>query len=482
MNIADASQVRAAEKKALAGDPEGYGLMLCAGRAAARIIEEFFPRVRRTVVLCGGGNNGGDALVAAASLPGEVVVYALRPLSELRGAAACAARDLPERIEVHVCETLSPDVFRFGDLIVDGVLGIGFSGGPLRGPAASFLRAAASSGCPVAALDVPSGLDADTGIAAEAAVRADLTVTFGAVKKGLLLGQGPALCGVLRAVDIGLGGVSCDDRAVTFEEAVRLLPRPGSDVHKNSRGALLVVAGSSEFSGAAALTATAALRCGAGIVRLACVKAAALPCAVIAREFPAENGLLAPAVWRSLAPWIRASDALAAGPGWGPVSPGLLQGVFDFPGPVVLDADALNAAARNPELWRGRPDMVITPHPGEAARLARAFGVAGDGRSGLARGLAAKLGTVVLLKGKFTVVASPDGREKIILAGSPALATAGSGDVLTGVIGALLASGVSPFDAAVLGASLHGRAGELAGRGAVSDDLPLVLRDILRDL
>ena len=123
MNIADVSQVRAAEKKALAGDPEGYGLMLRAGRAAARIIQSFFPRVRRTVVLCGGGNNGGDALVAASSLPGEVVVYALKPLSELRGAAACAARDLPGHVEVRVCETLSPDVFRFGDLYVCGTRG-----------------------------------------------------------------------------------------------------------------------------------------------------------------------------------------------------------------------------------------------------------------------------------------------------------------------------------------------------------------------
>lgn len=480
MNIADVSQVRAAEKKALAGDPEGYGLMRRAGEAAARIIEEFFPRVRRTVVLCGGGNNGGDALVAASAFPGEVVVYALKPLPELRGAAACAARDLPDRVEVHVCESLSPDVFRFGDLIVDGVLGVGYSGGPLRESAASFIRAAVSSGCPVAALDVPSGLDADTGEAAETAIRADLTVTFGAVKKGLLAGKGPALCGVLRAVDIGLGRVSPDDRAVTFEEAVRLLPRCAADVHKNSRGALLVVAGSSEFSGAAALTASAALRCGAGIVRLACVKAANLPCAVIAREFPSNDGLLSPGVWRRIAPWIRASDALAAGPGWGPVSPGLLSGVFGFPGPVVLDADALNAAARNPELWRSRPGMVVTPHPGEASRLARAFGVSGDGRSELARELAAKLGCVVLLKGKFTVVSSPDGRGKIVLSGSPALATAGSGDVLTGVIGALLASGVEPFDAAVIGASLHGRAGELAGRGLIADDLPLVLRDILR--
>ena len=482
MNICGVDDIRSAEAKARGGDADGYGLMLRAGRAAAEIIREFFPRVRRTVVLCGGGNNGGDALVVASSLPGKVVVYASRPLAELRGAAKRAAKDLPDDVDVCVCEDLSSDAFRPGDLIVDGLLGIGFSGGALREPVSSFIRAANGSGCRIVSLDVPSGLDSDTGCAAEPTARADLTVTFGAVKKGLLCGDGPALCGVLRAVDIGLGRVSQDDRAVTFGEAVKLLPRLSSEVHKNSRGALLVAAGSREFAGAAALTACAALRCGAGIVRLAAVRAENLPHAVIVREFPSESGVLSPSVWREIAPWLRASDALAAGPGWGNAEPGLLSGVFDFSGPVVLDADALNLVSRNPQLWRGRGDMVITPHPGEAARLARAFGVSAGSRSELARALAEKMGVVVLLKGKFTVIASHDGREKIVLSGSPALATAGSGDVLTGIIGALLAAKLAPFDAAVLGASLHGRAGELAGRGAIADDLPLILRDILRDM
>jgi len=482
VNICGVEEIRSAEAEAFAGDPDGYGLMLRAGRAAAEIIRGFFPRVRRTVFLCGGGNNGGDALAAASSLPGKVVVYAVKPLAELRGAAARAAKDLPENVEVCVCEGPFPGMFRFGDLIVDGLLGIGFSGGVLREPVSSIIRAVNASGCPVVSLDVPSGLDSDNGRAAEPTVRAELTVTFGAVKRGLLCGDGPALCGVLRAVDIGLGQVSQDDRAVTFEEAVKLLPRPAADVHKNTRGSLLVASGSREFAGAAALTACAALRCGAGIVRLAAVRAAGLPHAVIVREFPSEKGVLPPTLWREISPWVRSSGALAAGPGWGDAEPGLLAGVFDFPGPVVLDADGLNLAARHPQLWRSRKDLVITPHPGEAARLARAFGVSACGRSGLARVLAEKTGAVVLLKGKFTVVSSPDGREKIVLSGSPALATAGSGDVLTGIIGALLAAKLAPFEAAVLGASLHGRAGELAGRGAIADDLPLILRDILRDL
>ena len=191
------------------------------------------------------------------------------------------------------------DAFAPGDLIVDGLLGIGFTGGVLRQPVASWIRAVNDSGLPVVSLDVPSGLDCDSGFAADAAVCADLTVTFGAVKKGFLCNDGCRLCGVLRAVDIGLREIPGDVRAVTFEEAVRLLPRFASDVHKNRRGELMIAAGSREYCGAASLAASAAVRTGAGIVRLAAVKAGRhLPDSVIVREFPDnENGVLPCDVW-----------------------------------------------------------------------------------------------------------------------------------------------------------------------------------------
>ena len=204
---------------------------------------------------------------------------------------------------------------------------------------------------------------------------------------------------------------------------------------------------------------------------------------MIVREFPGEeNGVLPCDVWRRCSDWLKRSTAVAAGPGWGEVQAGILAGLRDYNGPVVLDADALNLLARNPALWTEKENIVITPHPGEAARLARAFGVSSGSREELCRQLAGKLKAVVLLKGKFTRIASPDGRESVILSGSPALATAGSGDVLTGIIGALLAMGVPPYESAVLGSSLHGRAGEIAGRGCIADDLPLILRDILKEL
>ena len=483
MNVCSVAQVRDAEKYTISSGTDGYELMVRAGRGAARIIEELFPHRKRTIILCGGGNNGGDALVVASCLKGEVLVYSTHPAESFKNEAACAVRDLPEHIPFTVFQEFPANVFLPGDLIVDGLLGIGFSGGKLRESVASAVREVNTSLCPVAALDVPSGLDSDSGCVHDMAVKADVTITFGAVKKGLLCGKGPALCGILKTVDIGLDNLAGNDEAVTFDEAVKLLPDHPADVHKNRRGELLVVAGSCEYSGAAALTASAALRGGSGIVRLATVNARKnLPFALIVREFPAVDGVLPPDIWQKIDDFAEKSSALAAGPGWGNAHVDVLAGALKFQGPVVLDADALNLLARTPQLWQKRSDVVITPHPGEARRLAEAFGITETERTPLAKTLAQKLGAVVLLKGKFTVVASPEGETKIILSGSSALATAGSGDVLTGIIGSLLAAGLPPFDAAVLGASLHGRAGELAGKGAIADDLPLILKEILKEL
>lgn len=483
MIVCSAAQVREAEKYTISSGVSGYELMVRAGRGAARIIEDLFPRRKRTVILCGGGNNGGDALVAAAHLSGEVLVYSVVPAEKFKNEAACAVRDLPEHIPFTVFQEFPSGVFQNGDLIVDGLLGIGFSGGKLRESVASAVREMNNSSCPVVALDVPSGLDSDSGCVHDAAVKADVTITFGAVKRGLLAGKGPALCGILKTLDIGLENLAGNDEAVTFDEAVKLLPDHPSDVHKNRRGELLVVAGSTEYSGAAALTASAALRCGSGIVRLATVGARKnLPYALIVREFSAVDGVLPPDIWQNISDFAEKSSALAAGPGWGNVHPDVLAGALKFQGPLVLDADALNLLARNPQLWQKRGNVVITPHPGEARRLAEAFGIVETERTALASALARKLGAVVLLKGKFTVAASPEGKTKFVLSGSPALATAGSGDVLTGITGSLLAAGLAPFEAAVLGASLHGRAGELAGRGAIADDLPLILKNLLKEL
>ena len=482
MIVSSVSQVREAEQRTISAGVPGYELMCRAGQGAADIIEELFPCRRRTVILCGAGNNGGDALVVASLLKGKVIVYSTRRKEDFKGEAACAARDLPRDIPFIVTEEFSSQLFSPGDLIVDGLLGIGFSGGKLRDSVASAVRAVNDSCCKTVALDVPSGLDCDSGCVSDIAIKADVTITFGAVKKGLLCGNGPAHCGILRAVDIGLQDVGGEDRAVTFEEALQLLPRYPADVHKNRRGELLVVAGSADYSGAAALTASAALRCGTGIVRLATVRARKnIPWGVICREYPDENGFLPSDLWQKITDFSEKSSALAAGSGWGKCSIALLEGAMQFPGSLVLDADALNLLAENPHLWKKRENLVMTPHPGEARRLAAAFGIVETERPALARALAQKLHAVVLLKGKFTVAASPCGKETCILSGSPALATAGSGDVLTGITGSLLAAGVPPFEAAVCAASLHGRAGEIAGRGAIADDFILALQKILKE-
>ena len=273
MIVSSVSQVREAEQRTIFSGVPGYELMCRAGQGAADIVEELFPNRKRTVVLCGGGNNGGDALVVASLLKGKVIVYSTRRKEDFKGEAACAAKDLPCDIPFIVTEEFSYRIFSPGDLIIDGLLGIGFLGEKLRDSVSSAVRAANDSCCKIVSLDVPSGLNCDTGKVSDIAVKADVTITFGAVKKGLLCGEGPSLCGVLRTVDIGLENIEGKDSAVTFEEALRLLPRYPADVHKNRRGELLVVAGSCDYSGAAALTSTAALRCGAGLVRLATVGA-----------------------------------------------------------------------------------------------------------------------------------------------------------------------------------------------------------------
>ena len=482
MIVSSVSQVREAEQRTILSGVPGYELMCRAGRGAADIIEELFPDRKRTVILCGSGNNGGDALVVAALLKGKVIVYSTRRKEDFKGEAACAAKDLPSDIPFIVTEEFCPQLFSPGDLIVDGLLGIGFSGEKLRETVSSAVRAVNDSCCKVVSLDVPSGLNCDTGRVSDIAVKADVTITFGAVKKGLLCGMGPALCGILRTVDIGLNGLEGENTAVTFEESLRFFPRYPADIHKNRRGELLVVAGSCEYSGAAALTSTAALRCGSGLVRLATVGARKnIPWSVIVREYPDENGFLPSDLWQKIADFSQKSSALAAGPGWGKCSSLLLEGALQFPGSLILDADALNLLAENPHLLKKRENVVITPHPGEARRLAEAFGICETERLPLAAVLAQKLGAVVLLKGKFTIVSSPCGKSVFILAGSPALATAGSGDVLTGIIGSLLAAGIPPFEAAVCGASLHGRAGEIAGIGSIADDLPLALQKLLKE-
>ena len=479
MRCASVSQIREMERAAISGGVPEYELMLRAGIQAAHRIDHLFPHASRFVVLCGGGNNGGDGLVAAKYLKNApVVIYSTRDRNSFSGCAANAVCDLPENIPFEVRANLTSADFFPGDVIIDALLGIGFSGGKLRPETESFIRAVNNSHLPVVALDLPSGVNGDDGSAADnGAVDASLTLTFGMAKKGLFLADGANLRGRLRVLDIGLSGQADGMEIFSDRDAVELIPHFACDCHKNSRGRVLVWGSSPEYPGAAALTVHGALKTGAGIVR--CASAADL------------NGKLCnAAIFRQLKylekpeSFAAQSDVLICGCGWGSCATAEnLQFALDFPGKVVLDADALNQLSRTPELWKKRDEILVTPHPGEASRLMAAFGITERcDRKQNALALSEVLGCPVLLKGKDTIVASPDGMSVIVTAGNALLATAGSGDVLAGVIGAAASWGMSICDAAVLGAYIHGVAGESAEKVIIADELPELISRIVYKL
>ena len=483
MKIADASAIRSAEAAAVAHGVAEFELMLAAGKQAAEFIDVLMRRYgfRRIVFLCGGGNNAGDAMVAAAFLFGRyhLSLNLLRRFEDFHGAAAEAVKLLPEEFKRQTGEPGAPPEFRSGDLIVDGILGIGIHG-EVRCEAARWIAAVNSSHLPVLALDLPSGMDPDSGVGlvpGNGAVRAKWTLAFGAPKAGEFTAAGIGFSGALHVADIGLAEHLPDSspEAYTMLEAVRDLPRYAPDVHKRRRGSALVMAGSSRYPGAAALATLGCLRGGAGVVRTLCPVGAApsLPAAAI------------PVVLHAVPEWSGfSSDVLVAGPGWGDAyAPEYLERVLAFPGKLLLDADALNLLAAHPILWKRRGPCVMTPHPGEAERLRRAFGIPDDlSRAELAAALSRRTGAVVVLKGARTVVAEASGKISFNCSGAPALATAGSGDVLAGLIGALLANGMLVYDAARLGVFIHGAAGERCGRGCIADDLPRAAAAIIAEI
>lgn len=452
-----------------AGTPEA-ALVLRAGRAVAwaarRVLGGTYGR--RVVVVAGKGNNGADGRVAASVL-------------ERWGA----------RVDTYeLAAGIAPDVFvraiRRSDLVVDAMFGTGLRG-ELTGDALTVAQVVADEqsrrpSVRVLAVDIPSGVDGSTGAVPGAAVRADSTVTFGARKPGLLFAPGSTYAGTVEVADIGIdvAGVS---RTVTLDESDLVIPRRDAAAHKWSSG-LMVVAGSEGMTGAALLVARAAARAGAGMVvcglpgRDAATRAAGSE--VVTRALPAtpEGGLDVDAA-RLVLSDLHRFRALAIGPGLGRddrTASAVARLVAEAPCPVVVDADGLRALAIDPAPLRvrhaaGLPPAVLTPHAGEYERLADE--PVGDDRIDAARRLAHRLDAVVLLKGPGTVIGDPDGRVVVNTTDGPQLATAGTGDVLTGIIGALLAQGVEPAAAAAIAAYVHGRAARVAGTapGLVAGDL-----------
>jgi hydroxyethylthiazole kinase-like uncharacterized protein yjeF len=442
------AEMRAAEDALMAQLPAG-ALMARAATGLAVECAMLLGNVygARVALLVGAGNNGGDALYAGAALArrgARVRALLLAPDRAHPGGLAALER-AGGRVAVAEAHGLAG-----ADLVVDGILGIGGHGG-LRPDAAAL--AASAAGIRTIAVDIPSGVDADTGAVGGDAVRADVTVTFGALKAGVLVGAGVQQAGELRFVDIGLDAHLPEPRTFVLEAAdvAAVLPVPGSSDDKYTRGVTGVVAGSAAYPGAGVLTTGAAAHGGAGFVRYA----GSAPDAIRAR-YPEV------VVHEAARPSELRVQAWTIGPGIGTddAAHGALADVLGTDVPVLVDADGISVLASDTGLLRARSaPTVLTPHDREFARIAD--GPSAD-RLGSARAAAAELGATVLLKGDATVVAAPDGRAWINRTGTPWLGTAGSGDVLSGLIGSLLASGLEAPVAAAAGAFVHGVAGQLA--------------------
>lgn len=474
-----ADEIQAAEERAVASGITLGELMERAGTAVAADAAAGAPS-GRIVVVTGKGNNGGDGWVAARELHSagrDVGVLAFAAPDELDGPAADAARTAlaagvrwtrPASDAELVTELAG------SSLVIDALFGFGFRG-PAREPFARAIEAINDCDAAVLAVDMPSGVDADTGAVDGAAVRADVTLTFTAPKVGVIAYPGAECAGEVRVADIGVPRRFVDEvgriELLDDDDFRELFPATRPGAHKNSRGRVLVVAGSRGMTGAATLASTAALRLGAGYVTLACPDSlldtlATKLTPVVLRPLPEEApGILAPHAAEEVLRLADHADAVVLGPGLtrepGPLAVARRL-VAELGCPLLVDADALNAHERNAEALtsRGTP-TVLTPHPGE---LSRVLGVpAGEIQSARLR-FGAALATdhvACVLKGARTVVTG-GGRQSIETAGNQGMATAGSGDVLAGMCGALLAKGLPAYEAAVLGVHLHARAGDVA--------------------
>lgn len=514
MRFRSIAEIRQRESTAIARGTPAAVLMERAGGGLAGAIARLLRAGGGDFCLfvAGHGNNGGDAFVAARLLETWGVRCEIRltaPPDTLKGAARNAWEQHAQCNSANGVFDIYDSEVRWNEshptyelppraVVVDALLGTGARGEPtgvIRAAIAWINRAAPCAR--IVAVDLPSGLNADTGTLAEVTVQADLTVTFDAPKRGFQCPGAWQALGRVETIDIGLtddapppsSSDTCDYLSPT--ELARLIkPRP-RDSHKGRFGHLLVIGGSRGFSGAPALAALAALRTGAGLVSAVVPECAAAPISALAPEamahpLPAPDGCLDLQMVRQWKTDLAPFDTLVVGPGLGTgngpreLVAGLLAG---NPERILLDADALNILALQQPLHRlaAADCVILTPHPGEAARLLGTSVVAVQAdRPAAVRQLADAAGAVVVLKGCATLVCAPGGRPSMNLTGNPGMATGGSGDVLSGVIGALWGQGLSAWDAACLGVYLHSTAGDLAAwQGG---EAALIARDIIAHL
>ncbi len=501
------AQMARIDRGAIERGVSGVQLMECAGRGGARVLGDLvngFPG-KRIVVLCGKGNNGGDGFVIAdlaASAGASVSAFLLASEDQVRGDARHHL-DRARKNGLEIAEIRdSNDLGRISHALsgasaaVDALLGTGIRGGP-RGLVAGAIETLRDVSCPILAVDVPSGLDADTGRTDGPCAGATCTVTFGQPKVGQLFYPGRALCGTLYCVDIGLPQAAVDAENVNVQliaahGGAPLLPRRSPDAHKGDCGRVVILAGSMGFTGAAALSAQGALRSGAGLVRVGVPESLNDILEVKLTEAMThplpevrKPRCLALRARGEIQRLVADADCVALGPGLGTHRETVQlvrRIVHDIQAPLVLDADGINALAGAADNLKMRAaPTVVTPHPGEFARLT---GLGHEAiRSdpiGSAQTLAGEADVIVILKGAPTVVAVPGGRTYVNPSGNAGMASGGSGDVLTGILAALLGQGMDPETAACLGVYVHGLAGDLCAErsceaGLIAGDIAAAL-------
>ena len=507
MRVVTAAQMAELDRRAT----EEYGipvsrLMDAAGRRVAQAAGEVLgvQGGRRVLVLAGKGNNGGDGLVAArylrdrgfdvrALLAASQGDLAAEPASALAAAANAG-------VTIHSVPASPSGELAHEDLIIDALFGTGFHG-PVRGVAAALIDSANQSTRPILAVDVPSGLDADTGRWEGSCIRAVATVAMGLPKIGLLVYPGAEMAGTIHVADIGYPAPLRDDPSIPTHvvnaEMIRaLLPARRPDTHKGTYGRVLIIAGSVGFTGAAALATLGALRAGSGLVVVG-VPQSVYP--IVASKvtegmptpLPDASGALSSDAVNKIEELAAGADAIAVGPGLSQANGVLkvVEALLAGSRPLVIDADGLNVlAGRSRALERAHAIAVLTPHPGELARLTgvSASEVQRD-RLQAARSAAARFKSILTLKGARTIVATPEGEVFIVPTGNPGMATGGMGDVLAGAVASFIGQGLGPTQAAYAAAYIHGLAADLIAKtrgmagmlaSEVADHFPLAIQQV----
>ena len=512
MKIVTAQQMKNIDRRAVRefGIP-GPVLMENAAAAIMAEMEKFFDGLGnvRVGIICGKGNNGGDGLALARrlSIRGVPVRAALlAPFSAVAGEAKINLSIL-RRMDVEIVQTAGArslaDIISWSDVLVDAMLGVGLSS-PLKGVYARAVNMMNASGRPIVSIDIPTGIDADTGAVMGAAVNADLTVTMALLKRGLVLYPGAELAGTVRVADIGIPSEVIGKEKIAVElldrgSAWGAITRRKPEAHKGDYGHLMIIAGSPGKAGAAIMAAKGALRTGPGLVSVASpnnlvqIIQSQIAEAMCVPSAESMEGTLGAGAEVELLKTAGAMTAVAIGPGLSThfetaqVVRDLVQSVTI---PMVIDADGLNALAGHTDvLKRAKAPVILTPHPGEMGRLLRVPSAeVQQDRINLASRFAMKYKVTVVLKGAGTVVALPGGEVYINSTGNPGMATGGTGDVLTGMIGGFLAQGHPAAEAARLGVYLHGLAGDIAAKekgetsmiaGDVIEKIPEAIKKIM---